>query len=180
MAALLTTASVGDAEVLAHLLAQVDDPIAQVSADGAYDTQGAYAAMAERGAQAAIAPRQNARAAPPGHATAGQQRRNETLQAIEQTGREAWKQASGYHQRSLAENVIFRLKRLFGARLSARDFHRQDTEAYIRCAALNRMTFLGMPDSYAVVGQGCSMLIGARPRSERHGRYSGHCHRSPS
>ncbi len=45
---------------------------------------------------------------------------------------------------------LFRLKTLFGDRLSARRFKRQQTEVAIRCAALNRMTQLGMPDSYPV------------------------------
>ena len=60
-----------------------------------------------------------------------------------------WKAAVGYHQRSLAETAVFRLKTLFGPRLSARSFDGQFTEVCIRGAALNRMTWLGMPDSYA-------------------------------
>ena len=37
-----------------------------------------------------------------------------------------------------------------GERVSARQFAGQATQALVRCAALNRMTQLGMPDSYAV------------------------------
>jgi hypothetical protein len=58
------------------------------------------------------------------------------------------KPESGYYQRSLAEMAMFRLKTLFGAQLQARSFDAQVAEAYIRCAALNTMTRLGMPDSY--------------------------------
>lgn len=84
-------------------------------------------------------PRANARAAPPEHASPGQRLRNATLEVIETHGRTGWKHMSGYHRRSLAENAMYRLKQLFGDRLSARDFHRQDNEAYIHCAALNRI-----------------------------------------
>jgi hypothetical protein len=42
------------------------------------------------------------------------------------------------------------LKAIFGEKLSARVFESQAAEAFVRCAALNRMTQLGMPDSYAV------------------------------
>ena len=45
---------------------------------------------------------------------------------------------------------MFRLKTLFGGQLQARDFDAQVAEAYIRCAALNTMTRLGMPDNYRV------------------------------
>jgi hypothetical protein len=45
---------------------------------------------------------------------------------------------------------MFRIKTLFGHALKARLFPSQAVEAFIRCAALNRITHLGMPDSYAV------------------------------
>jgi hypothetical protein len=45
---------------------------------------------------------------------------------------------------------MFRLKTIFGGELSARLIETQITQALIRCAALNRMTQLGMPQSYKV------------------------------
>ena len=48
-----------------------------------------------------------------------------------------------------AETTMFRLKVIFGARVAARSFAGQAAEMPVRCAALNRMTRLGMPDSYA-------------------------------
>jgi hypothetical protein len=66
-------------------------------------------------------------------------------------GRAAWKRMVGYHRRSLVETTFFRLKTIFGARLSTRTRARQQTEAAIRCLALNRMTHLGMPNSYPVL-----------------------------
>ncbi len=62
----------------------------------------------------------------------------------------AWKQKLGYHRRSLAETAVFRIKAIFGDRVRSRLFEAQGTQILIRCAALNRMSHLGMPDSYAV------------------------------
>ena len=76
--------------------------------------------------------------------------RDENLRRIRAVGRAQWKRESGYHQRSLAETGMFREKTIFGEKLSSRDFENQATEAFIRCAALNRMTQLGMPQSYPV------------------------------
>ena len=50
--------------------------------------------------------------------------------------------------RSLAETAMFRMKTIFGDHLSARLLETQTSQALIRCAALNRMTHLGMPQSY--------------------------------
>ena len=63
-------------------------------------------------------------------------------------GRRLWKRWSGYHQRSLAETAMSRLKRL-GERLSARDPARQVAKVQIRCAILNTFNALGMPDTVA-------------------------------
>ena len=76
--------------------------------------------------------------------------RDEALRAIRHHGREAWKRNVGYHRRSLAETAMFRIKTLFGDRLSAHLFDSQATEAFLRCRALNQMTELGMPESYVV------------------------------
>ena len=64
--------------------------------------------------------------------------------------RQAWQKESDYHRRSLAETTVFRFKTIFGDRLAAREEQRQQTEARLKCAALNRMTRLGMPESYRV------------------------------
>ena len=45
---------------------------------------------------------------------------------------------------------MFRLKTIFGDKLSARLPDTQTTQALIRCLALNRMTCLGLPESYPV------------------------------
>lgn len=149
VATLATTNAMGDSEVLPNLLDQVPEPIAQVSADGSYDSRACHEAIVERQARAAIPPRENAQpwaARPDGTVHP----RTAILERIGEIGLAQWKKESGYHRRSLAETAMFRLKTLFGAQLQARSFDTQVAEAYIRCAALNAMTRLGMPDSYRI------------------------------
>ena len=43
-----------------------------------------------------------------------------------------------------------RFKTIFSDRLKARERRRQEAELRVRCAAMNKMTGLGMPHSYAV------------------------------
>lgn len=76
--------------------------------------------------------------------------RDEHVRLLRRVGRRRWKQAVGDHRRSLAETAVFRLKTLFGERVRARTFAGQAVTVFVRGAALNRMTYLGMPDSYAV------------------------------
>ena len=76
--------------------------------------------------------------------------RDQNLRRIRQVGRKQWKVGAGYHRRSLAETAVFRFKIIFGNTLSTRTLNRQITEARVKAAALNRMTQLGMPDSYRV------------------------------
>ena len=45
---------------------------------------------------------------------------------------------------------IFRIKTIFGNQLSARLLETQTTQALIRWATLNKMTHLGMPQTYKV------------------------------
>jgi len=137
-----------DKEELPGLLDQVDDPIAQVSTDGAYDFQTCYDAIAEREARAVIPPRSNAIIWDNGAMDA----RDATIRRIQEIGRKEWKQESGYYRRSLAETGIFRLKRIFGSVLSTRLLEHQRCDVRIRCAALNRMTALGMPISQKISG----------------------------
>lgn len=144
----VTESNVHEKEELPGLLDQVEDPIAQVTTDGAFDFTSCYDAIAEHEAKAVIPPRSNAVVWDNGEADA----RDATIRRIEEIGRNAWKQESGYHRRSLAENGIFRLKRIFGSLLASRTLARQKTEVRIRCAALNRMTALGMPESHKISG----------------------------
>jgi len=146
VACVVTGRDSGDAEVLPEVLEHIVAPIKQVSVDGAYDTAESYRTIQAHGGIAVIPPRENAVR----NEGAEWAARNATLERVAQLGRAGWKEQSGYHRRSLAETAMFRLKTLFGERLSSRREERQRTEGAIRCAALNRMTHLGMPDSYKV------------------------------
>jgi hypothetical protein len=97
-----------------------------------------------------IPPRKDARIWKHGNTKAQRLKRDQNLRSIRKQGRREWKKQSGYHVRSLAETTMFRLKTIFGDGLSARLIETQTTQAVVRCAALNNMTQLGMPQSYKV------------------------------
>jgi len=149
VAAVVTTNDYHDSQLLPDLLDQVDEAIAQVSGDGAYDRRRCYEAIGGRRAQATIPPQHNAKIWQHGNTKAERLARDENLRRIRQIGRAAWKRECGYHRRSLAETTMFRLKTIFGDRVPARSFAGQATQVLVRCATLNRLTHLGMPDSYA-------------------------------
>ena len=149
-AAATTTNSISDGQMLPALLEQITQPLAQVSADGGYDRRTCYEAIAERRAKVAIPPRRGAKIWQHGNCKQEPLARDENLRRIRQVGRAKWKQESGYHRRSLAETAMFRLKTLFGNTLRARSEAAQDVETLLRLDALNKMTALGMPESYAI------------------------------
>lgn len=55
------------------------------------------------------------------------------------------------HPAKLAENAMYRFKATFGGKLWARTLESQQVEAVIKCAVLNRMTGLGMPDTVRIL-----------------------------
>jgi len=149
VAAVVTTNNFTDGQVLPDLLDQIEDEIEHVSGDGGYDKRNCSAAIGARGARATIPPQHNAKIWQHGNSTAARLARDENLRACRQQGRAAWKRESGYHRRSLSETAVLRVKTVFGERVSARSFDGQATQLLVRCAALNRMTHVGMPESYA-------------------------------
>jgi IS5 family transposase len=150
VAAAVTTNDWADSQILPDLLKQVTNELQQVSGDGSYDKRSCYQELQKRKAKAAIPPQKNARIWQHGNRKQERLSRDENLRRIRQVGRKQWKKEVGYHRRSLAETQMMRLKTIFGERVSARQFAGQARQLFIRCAALNRMTHLGMPDSYAV------------------------------
>lgn len=142
----VTTPAWTDAEVFDGLIKQVEGDIEQISGDGAYDTEAAYETARQRNARLIVPPRDNAVPWQQEHP------RTQALAHIAEQGIKAWKQSTHYHQRSLAENAMYRLKQLLGDRLCSRLFETQVTEVHIRIAAMNRMTSLGMPVSVRLGG----------------------------
>jgi len=145
----VTTNDYHDSEILPSLLDGIEGEVAQVSGDGAYDTFACHDAIAQRNAVATIPPRHDAQPCRPQDETPTHPR-DPILQRIDQIGRAAWKQESGYHRRSLAEMTMFRLKVAFGGQVRSRTFDNQAVELFLQCAALNRMIQLAKPDSYPV------------------------------
>jgi len=147
-----TENSVSDCEMFPDILAAVEGEIKQISADGSYDRRKVYAALNERGVKrAAIPPRKGAKIWQHGNSSKERLIRDENLRCVRKKGRAKWKREAHYHRRSLAETGVFRFKTIFSDKLQSRKQENQFQEMIIKCAALNRMTLLGMPDSYKVV-----------------------------
>jgi hypothetical protein len=151
-AVILTENNVSDDAAVQVLLEQIKQEIAMFGADGAYDKRKVYDCLNAHSPDVniLIPPRKNARIWKHGNTQAERLKRDENLRAIRKHGRKDWKKNSGYHVRSLVETTMFRLKTIFGNELSARLLETQTTQALVRCAALNKITHLGMPQSYKV------------------------------
>jgi transposase len=152
LASELTTNEVGDLSMVGPLLDQIPGDIASVMADGAYDGEPVYRAIAERQPQlppaVIIPPRATAVLSPMADTTPS--RRDQHIQIIQEKGRRGWQKAVGYGKRSLVETAMFRYKTLIGPTLRARKFAAQQVEARVACCVINRMTQLGMPRSERV------------------------------
>jgi hypothetical protein len=164
----LTPAYADDARQLKPLLAQIKTPVARCYADGAYDRWHAHRLLAYPSAgqpssiEAIIPPRDSAQIKKSKRRYRHIEARNQRVQQMRKIGRKKWKQQSGYHRRSLVETAMARFKRFIGPQLQAREWARQKVEVQIGCAILNRMTHLGMPQSYKIeTGNG----IKSRPDS---------------
>jgi hypothetical protein len=143
--------SVSDCQMFPEILRVVAEEIEQISADGSYDRRKVYEALNQRAVQrAAIPPRRGARIWQHGNSRKERLIRDENLRAVRKKGRAKWKREANYHRRSLAETGVFRFKTIFTDKLQSRKQENQFQEMIIKCAALNRMTHLGMPDSYKV------------------------------
>lgn len=146
-----TENSVSDCQMLPELLAAVEAEIEQISADGSYDRRKVYDAINQRGIKrAAIPPRKGARIWQHGNSSKQRLIRDENLRAVRKMGRAKWKRESNYHRRSLSETAVFRYKTIFTDKLQSRKTDNQFQEMIIKCACLNRMTHLGMPESCKV------------------------------
>ena len=149
-AAIVSEPGVTDAEATPSLLEQVENPVEVMTADGMYDRQAVYTAAEHRGARAVLPPRRDAKIIRHGNSSGPRLDRDENLRRIRQIGRKAWKEESGYHERSLGETAMFRLKTIFGGEVAGRRPPQQATEVGIRCRAMNIMTHQGMPQSERV------------------------------
>jgi len=150
-AADLTENSVADCDTISSLFAQEEASIDTLVGDGGYDKRKVYTACKNKGVKKIIVPPQrNAKIFQHRNIKTEPHPRDENLRAIRKTSRKKWKERSGYHVRSLSETTMFRLKTIFGDKLNTRKLSRQKTEFLISVSILNKMTSLGMPNSYAI------------------------------
>ncbi|MGF6666217.1 hypothetical protein QF000_007950 [Paraburkholderia atlantica] len=106
-AALMTHQDEGDGEVLPDLLDQIpaDVAIDTIGGDGACDTKACLARIATRGAAPSVPPHEGATPWP--ESTPGAAWRNAAIDSLAQSSSREWKQATGYHRRSLAEALMY-------------------------------------------------------------------------
>src|SRR5205807_2417512 len=128
VAAALTTNDVDDGSQVAPLLDQIDDPIASLTGDGAYDQDGVYGEVAARHPDAAVIVPPRSSAVPSETAQNAPTPRDRHLQAIDEHGRMGWQKASGYNWRALVEADIGRWKRVIGHALRSQTNERQAAE----------------------------------------------------
>ncbi len=152
LASELTSNEDDDASQVGALLRQIPGPLASVTADGAYDGETIYQAVAARQPAPPVAvvipPRSTAVPSPA--AGTAPSKRDQHIRMIGDKGRMGWQKAVGYGRRSHAETAMFRFKAIIGSNLRARTLPAQKTEAKVACSVLNRMTRLGMPISQRI------------------------------
>ena len=118
----LTPDDVGDVSEMPELLDQIDAAVASLAADGAYDGEAVYDAVAERHPEASVIIPPRATAVP--HETTTTQR-DRHLEAIGKHGRISWQRSSGCNRRSLVETAVYRLRQIKRQRR-----HRHDRPEY--------------------------------------------------
>jgi len=152
VAADLTSRRTRDAARVPTLLGQIEHRVASVSADGAYDTESVYAAAQDKGdgraVRVLIPPGRNAQLNP--RPSVALKERNRNIRSIGRLGRREWHKRSGYSERAMVENAIYRYKTIIGPSMRSRARASQRVEVQLACGVLNTMTRLGMPDSYRV------------------------------
>ena len=152
VASALSTHRARDAAQVPGLLAQINDDLASVMADGAYDTGAVYKAIAAHGSdpptRVLIPPRCDAKVGRESDGVTSQ--RDAAIRAIDARGRRRREHESGYTRRSLVETAMSRYKAIIGDSIRSRSVESQKVEATLACSIMNRMTKLGMPDGYCI------------------------------
>lgn len=149
----ITSNDISDDAAMLDMMAALEGiQLGDVLGDGAYDTVDCRQFIHDAGGRQIIPPKRTAREQKKNPIPALKER-DEAIRKIKELGEEGrveWKKQIGYHRRSRVETHMFRHKTILGDRLSSRNKSNQATEVAIKCDILNRMTELGMPDSYKV------------------------------
>lgn len=129
-----SSSDVAEITCLPDLLAEQDLTDKILVYDGAADTRKAYQCVADQGGILLCPPRHGARR----WLDCGKNHpRNRALRDIGFIGRDAWKDKTGYHRRSLAETAMHRLKSLTGNSMAFRTEANQAVELLLRAVVLN-------------------------------------------
>ena len=147
VASVLTGKEVDDPSQVQALLEQISGSIAQVTADGAYDGEPTYQAIAEHAIDIAVVIPPRATAVPSANATTMPTQRDRHIALIADRGRLSWQKDTDYGKRALVETAMGRYKTIIGPRLRSRCLEGQRAEAAIGVAVLNRMLAEGRPRS---------------------------------
>jgi hypothetical protein len=143
----LTEPMVDDATTGIELIEVVDDEIARVTADAAYDTVAFYETVGAHGAAVVVPPSKTANVSRHGPRSRA---RDRTITQVKTLGRRRWKKEVGYHGQARVENAFFRYKSIIGDRLHAWSQDGLVAEIVVACNVLNQMTELGRPKSYSM------------------------------
>ena len=146
IAHVMTDQEAGDTSLVGPLLDQIDTPIGQFTADGAYDGDPTYGAVINHSPDAAVVIPPRANAVERQDADLSSQRARH-IATINAEGRMKWQIVTCYGKRSLVETAIGRYKSIIGRRLRARSLVAQQTEVAIGCTVLNRMLACARPKS---------------------------------
>jgi hypothetical protein len=148
----LTSRRTHDCTRVPVLLGQIDNRVASVCADDAYDREGVYEAAHAQGegrhVMVLISPRRDARLS--SRPSGALRERNRNIRSIRRLGRREWHKRSGFSKPSMIKNAIYRHKTVIGRCMSSRSLAGQQVEVQLACKVLNTMTRLGMPDAYRV------------------------------
>jgi hypothetical protein len=147
VASALTSKEVDDGVQVGLLLDQVaGSSLSSFTADGAYDQDGVYAAVADRHPEAEVIVPPRITAVPSSEANTEPTQRDRHLRCIAENGRMAWQKTYGYNQRAKVEATIGRWKQVIGDGLRSRIDERRATEVDVAVHALNRMLEMGRPN----------------------------------
>ena len=126
-------------------LAELENHVNQVSADGAYDAKNCWDFCEPNEIKGTFPPKKGARIKQHGNCTEVPLQRDQHIRDIRDSGKKMWKQESGYSRRSLAETAMYwtschyqvkmtgtpyRFKTILSDKLSSRKFNRQAAEAF--------------------------------------------------
>jgi hypothetical protein len=122
VASTLTSKEVDDAAELGPLLDQIEEPLAAVVADGAYDQDRVYDDVAGHSPEAAVVVPPRSTAVLSASAETDPTQRDHHIQAIAEQGRMGWQRTSGYNARAGAEGTMSRYKVTGRSRPPYKDF----------------------------------------------------------